>query len=144
MKTAEAIAIIAEGTDSLYNIKDGTLIITDLVDGGDRENEEHGIRAGNGDWLFGIMTCYVDPNEKDRLAKEYGSLGEYALECIPAPGTFVKPRMGFAGIDSEEELKTLITSYVSEDPENWVRDPWGFVPFEERTETESFGNEHTA
>ena len=120
MKKEEMVAIITEGTNSLYNTVTGSLIITDLVDGGDREEEVYGIRAGNGDWMYGVMTCFVDPKDAAALAEEYGGLMEYALGCIPAPGTCAEDRMGFIAINSAEDVESIAEGLLLEEPEAWT------------------------
>ena len=119
MTVKEFAEVISEGTKSLYNTISGMLLITDLVDGAGRENEEYGMRAGNGDWLYGVMTCKVDPEKREEYEAEYGSLMEYALGCIPAPGTCVPNRMGFIPIDEIADIKTLATWLLQFPSNGW-------------------------
>ena len=119
MTVKDFIDVISEGTKSLYNTITGLLLITDLVDGAGRENEEHGMRAGNGDWLFGVMSCMVDPAKREEYEAEFGCLMEYALACIPAPGTFVKPRMDFTGTSSIADIMDIAEDMLTEYPDGW-------------------------
>ena len=119
MTVKEFAEVISEGTKSLYNTITGMLLITDLVDGAGRENEEYGMRAGNGDWLFGVMSCTVDPAKREEYEAEFGCLMEYALAYIPAPGTFVKPRMDFTGTSSIADIMDIAENMLTEYPDGW-------------------------
>ena len=123
----DMIQAICYGMDSLYHPASGMLVITDLVDGAGREKEEDGIRAGNGDWLYGVMTCHIPPDKAESLRTEYGSLTEYALGCIPAPGTFCPNRMDFEAINSTEDVVAIVDALLSEHPDGWVIDQNGWI-----------------
>lgn len=114
--------IIAYGMSSLYNTATGLLVITDLVDGGDREEETCGIRAGNGDWMYGLMTCYVDPEKADGIRAEFDTLTEYALGCIPAPASCAPNSMDFLDIYSTDDIEIIARELLEEHPEAWIEE----------------------
>ena len=72
----EAAARMIRGNVTIYNKKTGIVLIPDLVDGSDRENEEFGFRAGNGDWMYGMMGAIVLPEIAEPIIAAEESLDD--------------------------------------------------------------------
>ena len=114
---------------SVYNTKNGLLVITDVVEFDGRTKRElleqyngYGIEDSNGEWLLNLMYCYVDPDMAHELRQKYGSLCEYALGAVPAPGTGVADRMGDCGIMCFSDIVDFFKWCYKEEPEGWTYD----------------------
>lgn len=116
----EATARMVRGNATIYNKKTGIILIPDLVDGDGRENESCGFRAGNGDWMYGMMGAIVPPDVAKPIIAAEESLDDYALGHYPAPGTGAKDRMMQLSADSAEEVKEMFLDFFAKAPEGWI------------------------
>ena len=116
----EAAARMNGGNATVYNKKTGIILIPDLVDGADRENEEFGFRAGNGDWMYGMMGAIVLPEIAEPIIAAEESLDEYALDSIPAPGTCMKDRMIQLCANSAKEIGEMFKDIFADIPTGWI------------------------
>ena len=116
----EAAARMIRGNVTIYNKKTGIVLIPDLVDGSDRENEEFGFRAGNGDWMFGMMGAIVLPEIAEPIIAAEESLDDYTLGTIPAPATCAKDRMMQLCANSAEEIREMFRDFFSDVPAGWI------------------------
>lgn len=116
----KAAELFAGGKAAIYNRKTGMLVIPDIVDGADRESEEFGFRAGNGEWIYGFMDCIVPMEDADKLMADGESLEQYALGCVPAPGTLASIRMGQVSLNNKEEAIEAFEDLFSESPSGWI------------------------
>jgi len=114
---------------SVYNTKNGLLVITDVVEFDGRTKKElleqyngYGIEDNNGEWLLALMYCNIDPDRAHELRQEYGSLCEYALGAVPAPGTGVADRMGDCGIMCFSDIVEFFKWCYKEEPDGWTYD----------------------
>ena len=116
----EAISYMQSGNASLCNTESGVILIPDIVDGGDRDDEEYGFRAGNGDWIYGVMEGVIPPEKISEIINEGESLEQYALGHFPAPGTLADNKLIQFCTDSAEDLKDLILEFFAEEPPSWI------------------------
>lgn len=116
----EAAARMIRGNVTVYNKKTGIILIPDLVDGADREMEEFGFRAGNGDWMYGMMGAVILPETAEPIIEAEESLDDYALGTIPAPGTCAKDRMMQLCANSAEEIKEMFKDFFAKAPMGWI------------------------
>lgn len=114
---------------SVYNTKNGLLVITDVVEFDGRTKKElleqyngYGIEDNNGEWLLALMYCNIDPDRAHELRQKYGSLCEYALGAVPAPGTGVADRMGNCGIMCFSDIVEFFKWCYKEEPDGWTYD----------------------
>ena len=116
-QTAEAIA---SGEHNVYNTETGTIVVADIVSG-DHDDTEYdgGFRAGNGEWIHGVMYTKIRPEDRCSILETYDTLGDYVLAEIPAPGTCAPGRLQFVPADSPEDIKEFFTGLFEKEPDGW-------------------------
>lgn len=122
-----ALAIMDDS--SVYNTKNGLLVIPDVVEIDEQTKEElleryngYGVKSNNRLWLLGVMYCYIDPAKAQELLQKEGTLSDYALGAIPAPGTCAANRMDDYGIMCFSDLVHFFRELYKEEPEGWTYD----------------------